>query len=459
MKNDKIVLAILGLAFGWVLVPPSLADGPKLSNAMKSSKLLWQDQISGTANGFESDAVRAVAAKGGQIFVAGEVDNGDAEYPYLYFIVRAYNADTGKLLWQDDGDDGSARAIAVKGGRVFVAGYREGLLFEPHFFTIKAYNAGTGKLLWQDISNEGTGSSIAVNGKRVFVAGNSKTEDTPYHFTVRAYNAYTGKLLWQDKSNQGSASSIVVDGKRIFVAGYIENKDTARDFTVRAYNANTGKLLWQDQVDGTANDSNFTYERAEAIDVSGSRVFVAGELWNEGTRSNFTIRVYNLYTGKLLWQDQVDSANDNWFFDRVRALDVNGSRVFVAGSIGNEGTGGDFTVRAYSIYTGKLLWQDQFDGTANGNDLAQAISVKGSRVFAAGYVENVDTALDFTVRAYNAYTGRLLWQDQFDGTTNDLSYDFDMAEAVDATGRRVFVGGEAWNEGTRSDFTVRAYKW
>jgi hypothetical protein len=49
-----------------------------------------------------------------------------------------------------------------------------------------------------------------------------------------------------------------------------------------------------------------------------------------------------------------------------------------------------------------MLWQDQFDGTSQSWDAAKAIAATVTQAFVAGYVRNVGKLDDFTVRAYKA---------------------------------------------------------
>ena len=69
-------------------------------------------------------------------------------------------------------------------------------------------------------------------------------------------------------------------------------------------------------------------------------------------------------------------------------------------------------VRAYSVKTGELLWDDQFDSSGETrffSNRAEAIAVKASRVFASGFgvacndlpgCDSVSTG--WLVRAYDA---------------------------------------------------------
>lgn len=200
-------------------------------------------------------------------------------------------------------------------------------------------------------------------------------------------------------------------------------------------------------------------DRANAVAVQGERVFTAGFVDNTHSSRDFTVRAYDAGTGELLWQDQLDGTAGG--FDEARAIVVQGEQVFTAGTVTNFGSESDFTVRAYAAGTGKLLWQDQFDGTVEFSldrvnfDRANALTVQGERVFAVGVVRDDGFAYEgsFTLRTYAAETGELLWQDRFAGTARG-----GYASAVTVQEERVFAAGEVDNADRGKDFTVRAYQ-
>ena len=259
-------------------------------------------------------------------------------------------------------------------------------------------------------------------------------------------------MLWEDRfdaNDRDEAFAISAQGNRVFAAGRVYNAGNFDDFAVRAYNALTGDLLWQDQVNGPAklDDSAF------AIAAQEDRVFAAGRLNNNITGRDFIVRAYDAPTGTLLWEDQCDAARG---FDEARAIVVLDNRVFAAGRVQNPGGGpADFAVRTYDAVTGQLLWQDQYD-TDKGSDEAYSITAQGNQVFAAGHVYNKTTnSFDFTVRAYDAETGQLRWEDRF-----NRGQGYGEGRAITAQGNQVFAAGWsrdlAWK--TTNDFTVRVYE-
>ena len=237
--------------------------------------------------------------------------------------------------------------------------------------------------------------------------------------------AIGGDLLWQDRVDKAAASdgafAIAVQGARVFAAGFVAADGSCNrsdvigncDYSVRAYEAKTGHLLWEDQVDKAEG-----FDLALAVAVRGGRVFAAGWVDADGSciplaeagNCDFFVRAYEAKTGHLLWEDQFDGAGDH---DLAGTIAAGGGQVFAGGVVTNAAGDGDWLVRAYEAKTGILLWQDQFD-KAGGTDEVLSIAVREGRVFTAGCARNAAGNFDYIVRTYDAKNGTLLWQDQLD---------------------------------------------
>jgi TolB-like protein len=187
------------------------------------------------------------------------------------------------------------------------------------------------------------------------------------------------------------------------------------DFVVRAYDAKSGTLIWDDRHDVGSSDSAF------AIAAARSRVFAVGRVTNsDGSNIDFIVRAYDAKNETFLWEDRLDMGSD----DEASAITVRGNRVFAAGWVSNaEGDNRDFVVRAYNAQDGRLLWADRYDSGIE--DGAFSITALGQQVFAAGWASNVDRQnpnLDFVVRAYEARSGTLRWKDRYNLGKNDEAY-------------------------------------
>jgi hypothetical protein len=413
--------------------------------------ILWTDQwdLAG-----KDDMARALAVSGNQVFVAGTVNNasGPNEFPNCDWLVQAYDASTGAVLWTNQWDlaglDDAPLSLAVSGNRVFVAGYGS----KPpgnRVWLVRAYDAGTGAVLWTDQWDLAfMAKSLAVSGNQVFVAGEAYT--VPWHGDgmVRAYDAGTGAVLWTDQwdlaGEDNSANALAVSGNRVFVAGYGTSASGNGDWMVRAYDASSGAVLWTDQWDLAGKN-----DMANALAVSGNRVFVTGFGTNASGNIGWLVRAYDASSGAVLWTDQWDLAGGHSY---ALALDVSGNRVFVAGFDTNASGNWNWLVRGYDAGTGAVLWTDQRD-LAGKDDSVNALAVSGNQVFVTGDGTNLSGNRDWLVRAYDASTGAVLWTDQW-----DLAGKGDNASSLAVSGNRVFVAGYGTNASGFGNWLVRAYE-
>jgi TolB-like protein len=232
------------------------------------------------------------------------------------------------------------------------------------------------------------------------------------------------------------------------VAGMTQTAVGGPAFTVRALSATDGSLLWADYYD---REGNFMDDSAMAVAVKDNRVFVVGVTQTAVGGRTFTVRTYSATDGSLLWGDDYDREGN--LDDGADAVAVKGNRVFVAGMTQTAVGGAAFTVRAYSAKDGSLLWGDDYDREGVLYDVAHAIAVKGNRVFVAGMTQTALGGFAFTVGALSATDGSLLWADYYDreGALYDEAY------AVAVKGNRVFAAGVTQTAVGGGAFTVRAY--
>jgi len=202
-------------------------------------------------------------------------------------------------------------------------------------------------------------------------------------------------------------------------------------------------IVWSDHFDKAGGD-----DEAGKLLVHGERVFVVGSCTSAAGDRDFLIRAYWRGNGNLQWSDQVDKDGR---FDAALDVAAYGSTVVAVGKCTGASTGKDWLVRAYRAYSGEFLWEDQLD-RAGGFDKARAVVMNKNRVFVVGSTTNAAGNRDFVVRAYYRYTGQLLWEDIF-----DKDDDFDDADAVALRKGRVIAVGEGKNEQGNKDIVVRAY--
>src|SRR5206468_10403883 len=101
--------------------------------------------------------------------------------------------------------------------------------------------------------------------------------------------------------------------------------------------------------------------------------------------------------------------------DVACTLAVDGARAFVVGSGGaacraSEASNCDWLIRTYELKSGALLWEKEVDG-GGGDDTPTKATVQGNRLVVIGYAQAAFAAEDLYLvpLAYDARDGSLLW--------------------------------------------------
>lgn len=168
----------------------------------KTGALRWEDAVDFMLG---EDQPRKVAVGKRLVVVVGGATNAVGPASGEDWVVRTYDAKTGTLLWEDlfDGaaNDDRVEQVTLAGKSVLVAG-RSRQLVDPESgndWVVRAYDVQTGALLWSDVHDgalgndrvSNTGTGLAVAGKRAFVVGrtgNVVDPESGRDATVRAYD-------------------------------------------------------------------------------------------------------------------------------------------------------------------------------------------------------------------------------------------------------------------------------
>jgi outer membrane protein assembly factor BamB len=396
--------------------------------------LSWEDQIDFSGG---MDTARSVTLSGNTAVVAGvaTVRRG------LDFVVRGYDVRSGAVSWTDQTAAFSGLSTAVfvtsAGSNVFAAGYTPSTVCCTDIF-VRAYDARTGDVLWDDIFDKGGDDlpqGIAASPNVVAVVGYGGNTTTPFvDFLVRAYDAATGSVLWEDQVDTGrfvddAAWAVAIEGNRVFVAGTTSTL-SGHDMILRVYEATTGALIWQLRRPGTfpmsvAASSGRVFVAGITDDLTfflGAYSAVSGDVrWEDTTGSGFfvdvklqgrrvvavgpmlgngsLVRVYDAHTGVIDWEDSTSPPPG--FSELFSAVDVSNKAVYVAGGTGADFLHSEFLVRAYDLASGALILEDRSHSSSD--SLAAAIVAGKHRVVAVGWDSNVSNPFDlnFLVRDYD----------------------------------------------------------
>ena len=366
---------------------------------------------------------------------------------YDVFVAK-FNPANNQFVWaQRAGGTGAdyATSLAVSGTSVYVAGYFSG---SPAGFGSTTLNdAGYGDVFVAKLTDAGsTGSfvwaqraggifrdyayALAVSGTNVYVAGEFESPTAGFGsatltnvsdkdvFVAKLSDAgSTGIFVWAQRAGGRSrtvANALAVSGTSVYVAGNfygstadfgltrLTNTGAVNVFVAKLADAgSTGSFVWAQGAGGTDG------EAANALAVSGTSVYVAGEfgsstarfgsitLTNAGANSGrgdvFVAKLTDTgSTGSFVWAQRAGGTGS----DYATALVVSGTSLYVAGdfygsttrfgtaTLTNAGASGADVFVAKLTDTGSFEWAQQAGGT--GNDAAHALAVSGTRVFMAG---------------------------------------------------------------------------
>jgi outer membrane protein assembly factor BamB len=250
-------------------------------------------------------------------------------------------------------------------------------------------------------------------------------------------------VRWENRGQtelEGAVLDLATEGNVVVAAGNVctaTNTSTCNWF-VRAIDTSMGTTLWEDRLNVGL------FDRSQGVAISGNRVFASG--WFQTTTGgfDFVVRAYDMRDGTTLWQQRIARGG---FFEFAELVGAKGNRVYAVGRVLGETLTSDFTVFAFDARTGTIVWESVLDTFRT--DVAFSLSEQGDRVFAVGPVNNF---FDLLVRAYDGLTGASLWERTI---TNGSQFVRNRSLAVH--GGLLYLGaGVFLNNGTE-DAIVHAY--
>lgn len=253
-----------------------------------------------------------------------DTDRGQEATPVMYdgvlytttswSHVYAFDAKTGKLLWQYDPKvdgkrgfsaccDVANRGVAIWGGKVFV-GALDGRLV--------ALNAKTGAVVWEKVTVDQskpytiTAAPRVVKGKVLIGNGGSEYGVRGY---LSAYDANDGHLIWrfyttpnpEGKADGAASDKILADKAKASWGGkQPASGGGATVWNAVSYDPETNTVMF-----GTANGNPWASDKRS--DGTSDNLFVA------------SIIAVDADTGEYKWHFQV-TPNDSWDFDATQDL-------------------------------------------------------------------------------------------------------------------------------------------
>lgn len=195
------------------------------------------------------------------------------------------------------------------------------------------------------------------------------------------------------------------DKAPIVAAGFGYQNEFDSSITVKVYDAMSGEVLSEDVYELSIKEDR-NGARAHA---SNGRIFAGGVGPGATDLSNFMLRVYDAKTGEFLWAGQLNLApNEGSKPGHTISTPVPGRAIVM--KIDNAGTDAQqphFLLRAFNASTGGVLWEDEFSTDAKSVAKGKMIAARP----ADGDLQEADT-FDFRVRMFGRDGRTILWEDE-----------------------------------------------
>ncbi len=224
---------------------------------------------------------------------------------------------------------------------------------------------------------------------------------------------------WAIEGVDGEAIAAATDSAgNVYVTGFTYGDGTGKDYYTVRYNAEDGSPEWSATYNGPGSGDDVP----SAIAVDDSGVYVTGTSLGDPTGQGqdiYTVK-YDRDSGTMIWDDRYDGPAHFGDGGNDLALDNTGNP-HEAGFVhrGMVKKHADYITLKYSSLSGEIIWNEGYDSTRNGNDVATAIAVdKSGNVYVTGKSQESlptgSTTHDFLTIMYNS-SGRLQWTARDDG--------------------------------------------
>ena len=277
-------------------------------------------------------------------------------------------------------------------------------------------------------------SALDITNSAGYISGYTKSTATGRDYLLLKYDL-NGNVLWQKSFDYAGlndrAMAITVDGSgNSFITGEATSLTNGTDIITQKYDAN-GNILWSKVYNGTANGADMGLG---IVLGNGGDVFVCGYSSNIGTGKDFTVIKYNSSgTQQFVYTKNGTSNGD----DVANAITFFGNKLYVTGAIDNSGAGTDIYVTSINANSAFVNWSKTQNGTANNADAGNDIKVQGNDILVCGGITNTGTGQDYFFGKYNASNGNTVFTKNYDAFgTND----FATALVLDASNTYAIVG-------------------
>jgi hypothetical protein len=199
----------------------------------------------------------------------------------------------------------------------------------------------------------------------------------------------------------------------IVAAGFGYQIGSTAAIAVKVYDAGSGNILSDDVYDLTVMENDSAGSKGEP------RIFAGGVGLGATDLSNFVLRVYDANTGAFQWEGQLNL---------VQSDRKGGGQVVSAGMprratvtkrlvVETANKQPVFLLRALDAMTGSLVWEDEF--TTARSRIPHIQQIVGRSILSDELSTTGAHTFDFRIRMYDPSGQKVLWEDQLSRSASD----------------------------------------
>jgi uncharacterized delta-60 repeat protein len=404
----------------------------------------WQKRYNGSGN--NNDIANSIAINGTSVYITGKSDVDATANVSNNIATLSYAISNGAVNWTTvfagaGGFSDEGICVLATGSGCYVGGFEEDANARRNALCLSYSTSGTQQ--WKQNfnglgdNNDNIRGLCVDNNNTVYAAGYSVTKGENRDIAVvkfSASGAYVCEYIEHGTSTGGidEAQAITVDNSgNPIVACFTKNSGQSNDLTWLGLSNSLCDTLWHKSKDGGFYGSDKIYDITQ--DAAGNR-YITGRIDTDpSSLSNedcYTAKINS--AGSIVWEKTYNSGGLN--DDRGLEIKVSSAgNVYVSGRSFN-GTNYDIFLIKYNN-AGAQQWLKIYN---SGDDVPRSLAIDAAEsIYITGYTTQVDTIHDIVTLKYDN-AGNLTWAKKYNGTGN--GNDEGEGITVDANGNVYVVG-------------------
>ena len=355
--------------------------------------------------------ISAMAKIGNTVFVGGTFDNINGQ---MRGYLAALDATTGAVTdWTADADS-DVTSLVVRGNTLYAGGLfsHVGGQARAH---VAALDATTGAVTDWTADVNGNVYALATSADTIFVGGAYASIGEQLRNRLAAVSATTGAVAAWDPNADNTVLSLAVSGGTVYAGGSFSTIGGQAHTRLAAIDAATGAVssTWSPAADGSVN----------CIVAAGNTVYVGGSFSQVGGVSHPGVAAIDGTTGIVSAWDPHPAAS--WV--NIRALAVNGSTIFVGGTMETICGRARSNLAAFDVATGAAT-----EWNPGANAQVNAVIVSDGKVYVGGQFTQIGGLGRNWIGSIDSF-----------GIVTDWNPNAGMTvRALAASGNSIYVGGQ-----------------